>query len=174
MLGYIEQIADSTKTREAYVQGIKNYIHCAYQEQKKTRTEYISEIHANPEKYRTDLRNMLGFPLNCKDAMAKKAKYSTKTLYEDEEKTICRVTVTVLDCIPFSGVLILHNDGKEHPLSIVQHGGGGTPEICCGLLENGSGIYNHMAERVFYHGANVFAPQLLLWAGDFETENFQG
>lgn len=47
------------------------------------------------------------------------------------------------------------------PLAIVQHGGGGTPELCSDIY--GKNNYNHMVQRALAKGAAVLAPQLMLW-----------
>ena len=173
MFGYFEGRNDTKSFREAYVAGIKDYIADGYRLQEESRTEYISGIAQDPEKYRTDFRNMLGYPLNCKDCMDSKPSLSKILLYEDGEKAIYRATVTVLDRIPFTGVLFLHKGEAKRPFLISQHGGSGTPEVCSGLYEDGTYNYNDMTERIFNHGANVFAPQLLLWSDDYKSDNFK-
>lgn len=45
---------------------------------------------------------------------------------------------------------------------LLQHGGGGTPELCMDM--NGKNNYTHMAKVLAEEGFAVFAPQLLLWA----------
>lgn len=173
MFGYIEGRQDTKSFREAYVSGIKALIRDGYRVQEEKRTAYISGIAQNPEKYRAEFRNMLGFPLNCPRCMAHKPSLTKILLYEDAEKAIYRATVTVLDTVPFTGLLFLHKDEKDHPFIISQHGGSGTPEVCSGLYEDGTYNYNNMTERIFRHGANVFAPQLLLWSDEYESDNFK-
>ena len=173
MFGYFEGKNDTKRIREDYVDGIKTLIADGYRRQEQKRTAYISSIAQNQEKYREEFKNMLGYPLNCKDCMAYTPTLSKTLLHEDAEKAIYRATVTVLDTIPFTGLLFLHKDGEKHPFMISQHGGSGTPELCSGLYEDGCANYNDMTERVFNHGANVFAPQLLLWADNFESDNFK-
>ncbi len=173
MFGYIEGKQDTKSFREAYVAGIKTLIEAGYRLQEENRTAYITGIAQDPEKYRADFKNMLGFPLNCKDCMDSPPSLSKILLYEDAQKAIYRATVTVLDTIPFTGVLFLHKDEKAHPFLISQHGGSGTPEVCSGLYEDGTYNYNDMTERIFNHGANVFAPQLLLWSDNYESDNFK-
>lgn len=173
MFGYFEGKQNTKSFREAYVDGIKRVIAEGYHLQEQQRTEYISGIAQNPEKYRGDFKDMLGFPLNCKRCMDSKPSLSKILLYEDTEKAIYRATITVLDTIPFTGLLFLHKDEQAHPFLISQHGGDGTPEVCSGLYEDGTYNYNDMTERIFNHGANVFAPQLLLWSDDYESDNFK-
>jgi len=173
MFGYWEGINDARITREAYISGIKGWITEGYRQQEDKRTDYISGIVKDPEKYRNDFKNMLGFPLNCKSCMDSQATISKRLLFEDEEKVIYRATVTVLDTIPFTGLLFLHKDQNPHPFIISQHGGDGTPELISGFFKGNTYNYNDMTERIFRHGANVFAPQLLLWSNEYETDGFR-
>lgn len=173
MFGYFEKRNDARCFKESYVSGIKTLIADGYRLQEEKRAEYISGIAQDPERYRTDFKNMLGFPLNCKRCMDSKTSLSKALLYEDDEKIIYRATVTVLDTIPFTGILFLHKDEKSHPFIIAQHGGSGSPEVCSGFFEGGTANYNDMTERIFSHGANIFAPQLLLWSDDYETDGFK-
>ena len=173
MFGYFEQRNDARSFKEAYVAGIKEFIAEGYKQQEQARTAYISGIAQDPEKYRGDFRNMLGFPLNCQRCMDSKASLSKILLFEDEKKVIYRATITVLDTVPFTGLLFLHKDEKVHPFLIAQHGGSGSPEVCSGFFEGNTANYNDMTERIFNHGANVFAPQLLLWSDDYETDGFK-
>lgn len=173
MFGYTEGRQDTKSFRESYVDGIKTLITDGYRLQEQKRTEYISGIAQDIEKYRADFKNMLGFPLNCPHCTESKPSLSKILLYEDGEKAIYRATVTVLDTVPFTGLLFLHKDEKSHPFIISQHGGSGTPEVCSGLYKDGTYNYNDMTERIFNHGANVFAPQLLLWSNDYESDNFK-
>lgn len=172
MFGYFEKRDDARRFKEAYASDIKAFISQRFAQQTQERTSYMSGIAQDPEAYRADFRNMLGFPLNCSRCMAHKATLSKLVLLEDEEKVIYRATITVLDTIRFSGLLFLHKDGGSHPFIIAQHGGSGSPELCSGFFAEGSGNYNDMTERIFRHGANVFAPQLLLWSEKYETEGY--
>ena len=171
MFSYIEGKNDAKNFREAYVAGIRTLIADGYLMQENKRTVYISGIAKNPEKYRADFKNVLGFPLNCQRCMNIKPYLSKILLYEDTQKAIYRATVTVLDCVPFTGLLFLHKDKAPHPFLVSQHGGDGTPELCSGLYEDGTYNYNDMTQRIFHLGANVFAPQLLLWHDDFVSDN---
>lgn len=173
MFGYFEEKRASKIFKEAYVSGINTFISDGYRHQEEARTAYIAGIARDPEKYRSDLRNMLGFPLNDQQSMNSQTSLSKVLLFEDDEKVIYRTTVTVLDAIPFTGLLFLHKDTNPRPFIIVQHGGSGTPELCSGFFNNRTANYNNMTERVFLRGANVFAPQLLLWSDDYETDGFK-
>ena len=62
-----------------------------------------------------------------------------------------------------TGLLIKHKDQKRRPFVIAQHGGLGTPELISGVYGD-TANYNDMVERILNAGANIFAPQLLLWS----------
>lgn len=80
---------------------------------------------------------------------------------EDGDTLIYRVTVFITREIPMYALLFVPKSIKKVPLVIVQHGGGGTPELCSDM--NGRNNYNHLVRRVLKKGAAVLAPQLLLW-----------
>lgn len=173
MLGYLEERNDARASREAYASGIKGWITKGYQQQEATRTAYISGIAKDPEKYRDAFKDMLGFPLNCPHCKDSKPSLSKTLLFEDAEKAIYRATITILDTIPFTGLLFLHKDSERHPFIISQHGGDGTPELVAGFFNDKTYNYNNMTERIFRLGANVFAPQLLMWSNEYETDGFR-
>ena len=173
MLGYLEGRNDAKSTREAYASGIKDWIAKGYQQLEATRTTYISGITKDPEKYRDAFKDMLGFPLNCSRSRECRTTLSKTLLFEDDEKVIYRVTITMLDDIPFTGLLFLHKDSEQHPFIISQHGGDGTPELVAGFFNDKTYNYNNMTERIFRLGANVFAPQLLMWSNEYETDGFR-
>ena len=58
-------------------------------------------------------------------------------------------------------------------LVIVQHGGLGTPELMAGAYGNTTN-YNDMLQRVTRRGIDAFAPQLLLWSGQYEVPYDRG
>lgn len=79
-----------------------------------------------------------------------------------EDAEIHRVISYITEEIPTYGLLFIPKGlARKAPLVIVQHGGGGTPELCSDL--NGNNNYNHIARRILKRGAIVYAPQLLLW-----------
>ncbi len=172
MFGYTEERQTANPTRKAYVDGLKAFIAKEYKSAEDKRTAYIRSIAENPEQFRQEFINMLGYPLNDKALLAEKARIEKVLLHQTSEITLYRVTITMLDTIPFTGLLFLHNDGKNHPLMFSQHGGSGSPEVCSNLFENNSGEYHDMTLRLFQMGANVFAPQLLLWSDDYKVEGF--
>ena len=173
MFNYQEQRNDAKSYKEAYVSDIRSFIENRYKQYEQQRNAYITGIAQDPEKYRSDFRNMLGFPLNDEGMLQEKATLSIELLEENNESTLHRATVTTPLGIRFTGLLFLHNGDAPRPFIISQHGGSGSPEVCSGILEGGSANYNDMTQRIFNRGANVFAPQLLLWSNDYESEGFR-
>ncbi len=116
---------------------------------------------ANAEYIRKLLREKLGWPLTQSDRKI----ISVRKEYAGMRSgcSIYRLQYELAERIRFYGILFVHEDGSKRPLVIAQHGGLGTPEVIGGLLEKGTGNYNRMVERLCELGANVFAPQLLLW-----------
>ena len=115
----------------------------------------------NAEHIRSLLREKLGWPLTQSErkiASVRKEYAGTRS-----GCGIYRLQYALAEGIRFYGILFVHEDGSKRPLVIAQHGGLGTPEVIGGLLEKGTGNYNRMVERLCELGANVFAPQLLLW-----------
>ena len=58
-----EAKSSSKDKKELYVKGIKALIDRKQMESLKKRDEYAKEILENPEKYRQELKNILGWPL---------------------------------------------------------------------------------------------------------------
>ncbi len=121
----------------------------------------------NAEHIRSLLRKKLGWPLTQSErkiASVRKEYAGTRS-----GCGIYRLQYALAEGIRFYGILFVHEDGSKRPLVIAQHGGLGTPEVIGGLLEKGTGNYNRMVERLCELGANVFAPQLLLWNPQYFT-----
>ena len=116
---------------------------------------------SNAEYIRSLFREKLGWPLIESDRRI----ISVRKEYAGTRSgcNIYRLQYELIEGLRFYGILFVHEDGLKRPLVIAQHGGLGTPEVIGGLLEKGTGNYNRMVERLCELGANVFAPQLLLW-----------
>lgn len=159
-----ENVNEADNFRNNYTNGIEKYIeklNCFGAEE---REKYMpwEGFDKNIENYRTEYIKMLGI-YKIKEEKCPPA----EKIYvgEDEISTIYRIIVYITPEIPFYGMLFVpHKAKKDAPLVIVQHGGGGTPELCMDL--NGKNNYNHLGQRILEKGAVVFAPQLLLWRFD--------
>ena len=113
---------------------------------------------AKIEEYRADYMKMLGLDRICSDG----APAPTLTRVDvDADAVIYRTSIYITREIPQYGLLFVPRGVKRSPLVIVQHGGGGTPELCSDM--NGRNNYNRIVRRILKRGVAVFAPQLLLW-----------
>lgn len=159
-------IADSY--RKDYVEGVKKFITAQNEAAKKKRHEFfdIKDYAQNPEKYRTEYKKMIG--LSAIPHCDKKAE--SKFVASDDICDIYRITVYPVSEIPFYCLLMVPHGASNAPLFIAQHGGGGTPELCCDIY--GKNNYNHLAQRALSRGAVVLAPQLMLWNNN-ETDTMR-
>lgn len=152
------------KYRQEYVDSINRFIDKMQKDAKKIRTEHCRDILKDPEKYRAEYCEMLGFPLNRPiDHTAPKVK--SEYIGSDCECKVYRCQIEVFEDFYFYGILFLTDENEKRPFVISQHGGLGTPELCSSFGDSSN--YNNMTRRIVEKGVNVFAPQLLLW----RTEN---
>ena len=151
----------SEEYKERYLNGIDQLIFRRQEDAAQKRKEYAKNIFTDPERYRADLREMLGWPLvGCDKASFPSV---TRTLLSKEDGyTIYRMSIEIFPGVTMTG-LYYEMDGKKAPLVLVQHGSLGTPEKISGFYNGDTTNYNHMLERVISHGTHAFAPQLLLW-----------
>lgn len=156
--------------RAAYIEGINGFIQRMNRDCKKVRRDWMlpEELVENLETYRQKYRDMLGLSLFA----GKSTKIAQQELVgEDEVSKIYRLTVWLTEEIPFYALLIIpHKVAEPMPLVIAQHGGGGTPELCCDYL--GENNYNHMMQRALCRGAAILAPQIAVWAKE-ESETMR-
>jgi dienelactone hydrolase len=133
--------------------------------------EAVAERQAafDPARARPDqLAKVIGWPLH--DGPPRDARLIDSThLGDDADASIHRLIFDILPnhgSLPMHGLLMLPHAPGPHALCISQHGGGGTPELCSGLLESGSANYNDQSRRLIRRGYAVFAPQLMMWNAD--------
>lgn len=161
----------SDNYRRNYVEGIDQYVARMNRECKQHRHNNMSPnaLIANPEKYRTKYCELLGLDL-FKEPSSKPS--TLVYVGSDDVGKIYRLTVYITDEIPFYALLVLpHNVEEPMPLVVAQHGGDGTPELCCDMY--GKNNYNHMVQRALARKAAVLAPQLMLWSTQ-EGETVRG
>lgn len=154
--------------RQRYVDGVEEFIKNKYAKARKRRNDFlnIEELSKNPEKFRNEYRQMLGI-----DAIPEcNKKAESVFVASDDICDIHRITVYPVAEIPFYCLLLVPHKTWNAPLFIAQHGGGGTPELCCDIY--GKNNYNHLAQRALRRGAVVLAPQLMLWSNE-ETETMR-
>ena len=156
---YREKMHDADPFRAQYLAGLEGLIDRLEQQCRNTRNP--QDILDHPEKYRSRLCQILGWPLT-QERPAEIPQARFQLLSEEEELFIYRAEITVLDDITMCGLLFRHKGEKLRPLVLCQHGGAGSPEIISGVFGN-TYNYNDLTQRVLALGANAFAPQLLLW-----------
>lgn len=158
---YKEPAEAGNKYRKDYIDGIDALIEKRYARGEEIRNELLKEIVANPDKYREELKEMLGWPLAGETDLSYEVKKEFVT--EDKGVKIYRMQTFVLGGLPMYGMLFIKDESPETPMIIANHGGLGAPELCSGLLEIGTINYNDMVERVLKHNVNIYAPQYLNW-----------
>ena len=162
MIKFLEDVDVTKEDKKEYINGLNALIEKRQSELAKKRAKYSKDIFKNPDKYRQDLKKMLGWPLvdYCDEKLP--TVQSTK-LFEEENYIVYRVKLNFLEGLILTGLYYeIKGDGKK-PLVLVQHGGLGTPELISGFYDGTTCNYNDMLERVLSRGVHVFAPQLLLW-----------
>ena len=162
---YKESKEFTKKYKEEYVNGFEAFI-----KQREKQAESVRDsrdIFEDPEKYRKELCEMLGYPLSGKADEAE-TKVSMEKLSDNGNLTICRMHFTILDAITLTGLFFKQSGDEKKPLVVVQHGGLGTPELISGFYKDTEN-YNDMAERILNFGVHVFAPQLLLWHENYHV-----
>ena len=149
--------ADADRFRQSYLDGIQNYILRKHAEAKEARTS--DTMTKQIEERRAAFRKMLGVDAVLGELVS--GVYQ-ELIGEDDICHIYRLTVPVTKEIPMYALFMVPKNVEIMPLVIAQHGGGGTPELCCDYV--GKNNYSRMVQRVLERGAAVIAPQLLLWS----------
>ncbi len=164
---YKEPATAALPQRLAYADGLENLIEARQRVAAAARERYVKDIFSDPERYRADLRDMLGWPLNDRGRMLDFPSGRAERIGETDEHEIFRMQIEILPDVRMSGLLFRipgeTAGGKKAPLVLVQHGGLGTPEFIAGMIGDTTANYNDMLARVLRRGVHVFAPQLLLW-----------
>ena len=163
-MGYRENREDSKTYKRDYLDGIVRLIDRKQKDTEEARKEYIKGVFDDREKYVSDLRKMLGWPLTESEIKAPPAADAT-FLSEEGGHRVCRMRIKVLDELILTGLYFESTSSGARPLVVVLHGGLGTPELISGFYSDTSN-YNDMLARVKKYGVDVFAPQLLLWSNE--------
>ena len=168
---YSEKIEKDTKYRAEYWQGLNEFVQAEKNKADKSRSEFISpeKYKANPEFYRGKFVEMLGFPLTKKREMPTVEK---TFVAKDKNVNIYRMQFTLFNRLKFYGMYFEQcENAQTAPFILGFHGGEGTPEMVSSMHLD-SANYNHLVRRMTDRGANVFAPQLLLWKVDFYGNDY--
>ncbi|MBE6542011.1 MAG: hypothetical protein E7672_06145 [Ruminococcaceae bacterium] len=154
--------------KEEYINSITSLIEKLQKNGESVREAYVSDIFVDQERYRSDFKKMLGWPLT-EERPQELPETTMEFLTEENDHIVYRMSFTIIDGVKMSGLFFKLKNDEKKPLVIVQHGGVGTPEAIANFY-NYTGNYNHMLERVACRGVHVFAPQLLIWsAGEHEV-----
>ena len=168
---YHEEVEKNTRHHKAYLDGINRFLDAEKGKADTERKNYISpgKYIINAEKYREDLIKTFGFPLTEKRAtpVLKEKKFVAR----DGNVDIYRMSFSVMGMVESYGLYFEQTENpKDKPFVFCIHGGEGTPESISSIHFD-SGNYNHLTRRITDKGANVFAPQMLLWKiGTYGTE----
>ncbi len=161
MINYREEYDVTKNAKIEYHNGILNLIEELKKSAKTKREAYFSDIFTDQEKYRTDFRRILGWPLTM-EKPSELPRITEELIADEETHLIYRMSFEILDGVKMSGLFFKAKTDEKKPLVIVQHGGLGTPELISNFYDN-TANYNHMTERVIGFGVHAFAPQLLIW-----------
>jgi dienelactone hydrolase len=167
---YSEKEKKGNKFRNEYLEGIEVLIEKRRKQADRQRATYFKGIEQNREKYRNDFLKMLGWPLVKNGKQAKAPECEITFVAKDDLATIYRLQMTVLGGLKAYAMLFIPNGNAPHPIAIVQHGGGGTPEVCAHFFSTGN--YNNITRRILGKGVAVFSPQTLLWREKYAGNNY--
>ena len=163
MAYYSEEIVKNTKEREEYREGVDRFLDETIKRVNAAREEYVTpkSLLENQEFFRGEFIKTLGFPLTEKTPLPKLIRKDFVTA--DGNVNIYRMQFEYFGYLKTYGIYFEQKEKPEDaPFVISLHGGAGTPELVSSIYNN-SANYNHQTRRVTDRGANVFAPQLLLW-----------
>ncbi len=164
---YRETPEKSRENKATYAKGFEHIIQKRLQQMTAERKKYAADIFKEPERYRADLKAILGWPLvEYEDTGLPPVK--AQKLSDEEGYTVWRMEFEVMEGLVLTGLLFRQESEKPLPLVLVQHGKLGTPELISGIYDK-TGNYNDMLSRVIRCGVHAFAPQLLLWSEGYEV-----
>ncbi len=165
---YREERSFANEYKQTYLNGLENLIARRQAELADERRAATSTIFENAEVHRTAFQSLLGWPLTeppCTTPPTVKC----EELAVEEGYTVSRVNFEILPELWMTALLFKRSGEGKRPLVVVQHGGGGTPELISGIWGS-TGNYNDMLQRVLRHDVHVLAPQLLLWTQKEESD----
>ncbi len=151
--------------RQEYLDGINDFIARLREQSAAKREAFMNpdSYYENPEKYRKLYYEMLGYPLTeySKDLpIPNVRKWFVAT---DDRGDIYRMQIEVIENLWFYGMYFVPKGKNEEKtgLVIMQHGGGGSPELCSDIV--GDNNYYHITTRILDRGVRVFCPQIMCW-----------
>lgn len=166
-MNYHEDKEKSKQFKEEYVSGLNRIIELRQKEAQLKRHEFCKNIFENQEFYREEFRKMLGWPL-VEHFTQGLPEVKTEFLSQEDGYSIYRIHFGILPGLTLTGLFFKMGTDSPAPLVITQHGGQGTPELASGI-HGDTFNYNNMIQRVINQKVHCFAPQLLLWADEYEV-----
>lgn len=166
-MNYREPLETAKPYKEEYLAGLTRLITEKQAQAADIRREYARDIFTDPERYRKDLRTLLGWPLT-EPSPADLPPVTAEKLSEEDGYTVYRLQVEVLPEVKMAGLFFRMDTDAAKPLVLVQHGKLGTPERISGVYGSTSN-YNQMLSRIISHNVHAFAPQLCLWSDNYEV-----
>ena len=170
-MNYSENILETRKQKEAYLDSFEKLIQFREAEAEKKRDEYINGVIENSDQYRKELRSILGWPLNV-EMKAEMPEAKLAKLSDEKDFRIYRMEIRVFEDISLYGLLFQKKESRRRPMVFAIHGKWGSPELVAGFFENDKGSYNAMIDRLLQYDFNVFAPQMLVWHDNKPTRNY--
>lgn len=164
---YREKPEVSRENKVRYAQQLDALLNKRQQQAAQIRSAYARNIFNDPERYRADLRKMLGWPLVDYKAEGL-PEVTAQMLSREDGYTVYRMGVQILEDVTINGLFFRQDGSEPKPLVLVQHGGQGTPELVSNFYGT-TNNYNDMLHRVRSQGVHTFAPQLLLWSDKYEV-----
>lgn len=166
---YTEDFADSRGHREKQFKQMSRFIAGLRKKSAAKRSSFFQVNETHPSAYsrsivplRRKFMKMLGWPLSPFPPVGGPVKVRRCLVHQDNQSRIERWTLRALEGMDCYGLLgIPANRARSHPLVILQHGGGGSPENIMGILPYWN--YTNMGRRLMEAGFAVFCPQLYLW-----------
>lgn len=169
---YSEEIVKNTVERKEYLETLNAFLQKAKGEEDKKREAFITPalFKENPDFYRQKYLEMLGFPLTEKQEIP--VCIEKKFVATDLNVNIYRMRFEFSFGVKFYGMYFEQTENaKTAPFVLGLHGGEGTPESVSSI-HGDSYNYNHLVRRITDRGANVFAPQTLLWSVESYGEEY--
>ena len=166
-MNYREPQDTAKPYKEAYLAGLIRLIEEKQTQAAASRRTYAGDIFTAPERYREDLRRLLGWPLT-EPAPGTLPPVTEEFLSREEGYTLSRLQVEVLPGVKLAGLLFRVEGEDPKPLVLTQHGKLGSPERLSGVY-GGTSNYNQMLARLRSYDVHTFAPQLCLWSDSYEV-----
>ncbi len=164
---YTCEYSDGHKYRGEYLDSLERLIETRLNDAYSKRESYMppEKLKRDPEKYRREYLEMIGFPFDLVEEGVPNAECNY--VGQDDFCKLYRLSIEVFEGFHFYGVLMVPDGEEKMPLVIAQHGGGGSPELCSDMI--GQNNYSYFTKRILEKKMVIFAPQLLLWNFKVDT-----